>query len=144
MLLFFFYFRTKTDWDKDSNDLRTKLSLSTPVSSDIFPKAWWTSSPAAGEPMYYLVTGDDSFTNQKPASQTTMLWHKGKAMKVIPTSTLDFLKLDDKYSIITLFNSWECDMAKLAHCQECDKLHITLSETKFQKMFQNGLFWPEK
>ena len=28
---------------------------------------------------------------------------------------------------VLLFNSWECDMAKLAQCQECDKLHITLS-----------------
>ncbi len=44
---------------------------------------------------------------------------------------------------ITLFNSWGCDMAKLAQCQECDKLHITLSEKDFRKNFQKCLFWPE-
>ena len=80
--MLFFSFRTKTDWDGNRDDLRTKLGLSTPASSAIFPKAWWTSNPAAGEPMFYLVTGDDSFTDQKPGSQTTMLWHSGKAMKV--------------------------------------------------------------
>ncbi len=48
------------------------------------------------------------------------------------------------YILITLFNSWECDMAKLAQCQECDKLHITLSEKNFWKNFQKCLFWPKK
>ena len=43
-------------------------------------------------------------------------------------------------AFITLFNSWECDMAKLAQCRECDKLHITLSKKKYQKC----LFWPKK
>ena len=35
-------------------------------------------------------------------------------------------------------------MAKLAQCQECDKLHITLSEKNFQNFFQKCLFWPKK
>ena len=43
--------------------------------------------------------------------------------------------------IITHFNSWESNIAKLALCKECDKLHITLSwKKKNWKIFKNAYF----
>ena len=44
---------------------------------------------------------------------------------------------------ITHFNSWESDIANLTLCQECDKLHITLSQKNFWNFFQKCLFWPK-
>ncbi len=38
------------------------------------------------------------------------------------------------FNIITHFDSWEGDIAKLAPCQECDKLHTLIYGFFFSKM----------
>ena len=41
--------------------------------------------------------------------------------------------------IITHFDSWKSYVEKLEQCQECDKLHITLSEFCFGKNVKHFL-----
>ncbi len=73
------------------------------------------------------------FRKRKGMVSKAVLAHLHSKIRQVPPS----------WGLITLFNSWECEMAKLAQCQECDKLHITLSENFFLKNCQKCLFWPK-